>query len=137
MEVLLGFVDVVRTAAELNVLHAGGTAGGVRLDVVELEERALDAAAVRADEGALALVPPPHSAAHGRWNVSRPSRRGTGCAWVLDRGVLGAFEIADDQRKRAIDHRRQVAGRDRMTQQILGAAQLVVRLPRDGDSSGD
>jgi hypothetical protein len=55
MEVLLGFVDVVRTAAELNVLHAGGTAGGVRLDVVELEERALDTAAVRPDEGAQAL----------------------------------------------------------------------------------
>ena len=137
MEVLLGFVDVVRTAAELNVLHAGGTAGGVRLDVVELEERALDTAAVRPDEGALALVPSPHGAAHRGGNVSRPSRGGPSCAWMLDRGSLGAFEIANKQRERAVDDRRQVARRDRMTQQVLGAAQLVVRLPQDGDSSGD
>ena len=111
----------------------GGTAGGVWLDVMELEEGALGAAAVRADESAPALVAPPHGAAHRGRNVSRSGRGGLGCAWMLDRAGLGAFEIADKQRERAVDDRRQVAGRDRMTQQILGAAQLVVRLSGNGE----
>ena len=116
MEVLLGFVEVMRTAAELDVLDAGGTAGGVWFDVMELEERALDAATVCADEGAPGLVAPPDGTAHDSGNVSRSGRGKPGCTWMLDRGDLGAFEIVDEHRKRAVDDHRQVAGRNRMAQ---------------------
>ena len=104
----------------------------MRLDVVELEERALGTAAVRANEGATTLVATPHGAAHGGGNVSRSGRAWPSCAGMLDGGGLGAFEIADEQRERTVDNRRQVAAWDRVTQQILGAAQLVVGQARDG-----
>jgi hypothetical protein len=43
-------------------------------------------------------------------------------------GEFDAFQLSHQKRRRAIDDDPEVAGRDDMPQQVLRAAQLVVRL---------
>jgi hypothetical protein len=60
MEALGGFVGIVRSAAESEVVDGGRAAGGVRDDVMELEEFSLGAAALLATKRAAAPVALPH-----------------------------------------------------------------------------
>src|SRR5687768_16127485 len=64
-------VLVVRATAKLNVLHRGRAAGGVRLHMMELEERRLLAAPTATHEGAPPFIPPPDGAPNRGGNVPR------------------------------------------------------------------
>lgn len=61
---------VVRAAAELDVVDRSGAASGVRLDVVELEERRLAASPRGPDECAASLIALPHCTFYDSRNVT-------------------------------------------------------------------
>ena len=128
MELLFGFVDVVRTTAELDVLDACGTAGGVWLDVVKLKEAALGAAAVRADESAPALVAPPDGAAYDSWSCRDPAAADRAARGWAAAASFRALEIPDEQREGPLEDGGRVTAWNRMAQQILRASELVVHV---------
>lgn len=67
-----GLIAVLGPATQLDVLHGCRTAGGVRHDVVELQEGHLGAAlAGLANESTTASVPVPDGTAHGGGDVTR------------------------------------------------------------------
>jgi hypothetical protein len=61
----------VRPASELEILDHRGTANGIRLHVMELEEPALRAAALGPDESTLTSVALPDFSSYGGRNVAR------------------------------------------------------------------
>ena len=65
-------MEIVRAAAQFEVLDDRGTANGVGPNVVKLEKAPFSAAALGTDERASAAVSPPNGSPDGRWNVSRP-----------------------------------------------------------------
>ena len=97
-------IGIVRAATQLDVLFRRHSAYGVRLHVVELEERALTAASFGPDERAAPTITSPHGAPHRRRDVARGSRawRGRACAFSL--GETLAFELVDQERHGAIEN---------------------------------
>ena len=130
-KVLRRLVHVVRPATELQVLNNGLTAVGVRPHVMELQKSSLRTATVRPDERAPAAITVPHLPPDRRRNVARPRDRWTRSPRAFSRGHLRPLEIREQHRQRPIEDRGRIAVRNRMPQQILRAAQLVVRLARN------
>jgi hypothetical protein len=96
--------------------------------MMHLEEPAFRTAALRSDERALPAIPRPHDALDGSRDVARVGRERPRRTGTRDGGELAPFELLDQQRQRTIEHGRDVAVRDRVTQEILRPAQLVVHL---------
>src|SRR5207247_3593264 len=53
--------------------------------------------------------------------------------WLAGCRELAPLELGDEQVERAVQHRREIAGGDLVTQQLLGIAQLVVGVLADGE----
>jgi hypothetical protein len=64
----LGLVLIVGTAAQLDVLGSSEPARRKRPHVMELEKSGLVTSPSGSDEGAPAIVTPPDTAPHRRWN---------------------------------------------------------------------
>jgi hypothetical protein len=126
-------VEVVRPTAQLNVLDRRRPADGIRLDVMKLEKPAFGAAARAADECTLPAIAFPHVPPNRRWDMSRTRRHRPTRSRVLGCGVPDPFDIRQQHRQRAIDDRGDVAVRNRVAEQVLEPAQLVVGLTRHAD----
>lgn len=126
-EVVLGLVQIVRAAAQFEILDSRRTASSVGPDVVKLKKASFRAAALGADERAPAAVPFPYCSPDERWNVSRPQRFRARGAWALDSRKFGPLEIGKEQRHGSIDDLSQISSRNGVTQQILRSTELVVR----------
>ncbi len=130
-EILLRLVQVVRSTPQFDVLDRRLTTDSMGFNVMELEEPALGTAPVRPHERAPAAVALPHLPPHGGRNVTRTRRDRSARTWMLGRRQLGSLEIRHEERQRPIEDGSRVASRDRVTQQVLSSAELVVRLTRD------
>jgi hypothetical protein len=104
-KVLLSLVHIVQAASELDVLDHGRATDGVRLHVVKLEETALDATAVCADERALATISFPHFSLPSRRDVTRIGCNSASRARTRRRGKLGSLQVRDEQRQCPIEDR--------------------------------
>jgi hypothetical protein len=122
---------IVCAAAQLNVGGGRGTACGIRLDVVKLEESAFGAAPAPSHERTPPFVAPPHLALHGGRDVPRAAGRTSRAAWRRCRGTSTTFQILQQQGQGAIEDLGEIAARDRVPGQGLHAAQLVMGLSRD------
>ena len=91
-------MEIVRAAAQFEVLDGRCTANGVGPNVVKLEKAPFSAAALGADEGALGAVTPPHRSPDGRRNVARSHNFGTRRAWAFNSREFGPLEIGKQQR---------------------------------------
>jgi hypothetical protein len=126
-------VQVVGATSQLDIRNDGRPAHCVRLDVVKLKEPALRASTLRPDESATTTISLPDLSPHRRRNVTRARRRWTTGVPTLDCRHLGLLELRDQQCQRPIDNRSEIAVRDRVPQQILCPAELVVRLTGKGE----
>lgn len=132
-KVLLRFANVVRPAPELKIPNNCRPADRVWLRVMELQEAALRTPPVRAHERALAAIALPHLSLHRSRNVTRSGCGRTSCAWSRTRPELGPLQIGQEQGQRPIEDGGRIAVGNRVTQQILCVAQLVVCLARHGE----
>src|SRR5439155_11125095 len=121
----LGPILIVGSTAELHSSRRRTAAARHRVHVIELEEGARRTALTgRADEGALTAIAFPHRALHLGRDMARAGggprarTRLTGCR------ELAPLELRNEQVERAVEHRREIAGGDLVTQQLLGIAQL-------------
>jgi hypothetical protein len=83
--------------------------------VVILQEAALGATPHRSDESALAAVAIPDCAAYRRWYMPT-ARRQLHHTRTSDDPVLRTMQLVQRQRKRAIEDRREIAGRYTVSQ---------------------
>jgi hypothetical protein len=111
-----------------------GNIAGARLathgkwnDVVELQEPALGAAALRSDERTLSAVPAPDNALDRSGDVPGLGNHRARRTWPRGGGELPALEVLHEQGQRAIDDGSDIAVGNRVAQEILGA---VYRAPR-------
>jgi hypothetical protein len=119
----------VRAAAQPQVLDGRRPAIGVRLRVIELQEPAFTAsAAVAADERALLGVSLPDRPPDGGRDISRAAAPAAARSGLLHGPELFPLDHPQQRPERPIDHRRHVAIRNPMPQEILRPAQLRVRL---------
>lgn len=122
-----GFMLIVRTTPELDVIRRRDTAGRVWRDVVELEERGFAAPAGAPDERAASLVAPAHLPPDSRRYVAspataRPAARSRGCHTRKP----SPLEIVDQQRQGAIENRVEISIRHGMPRKRLGPPQLFM-----------
>jgi hypothetical protein len=125
------FVGVVRAAPQLNVCSRRGAAGRVRLRVMKLEEASLNASSAAPDERTAPLVTAPDLAPHRGGDVARRVARLSAAAWRRRLGVSTTLQVLEQHGQSAVKDRGQVTVWNRVPQQILRAAQPVVRLARD------
>src|SRR5207302_1250325 len=123
----LGFVGVVGTAAELDVVDRRLASDGMRLEVMQLQEAALAAAAAApGHEGAAGAVPQPDRTL----DLGRDVAGAAGCAPAGARpprgGALLPGQVLDQGRERAVEDLRRIAAGNRVTQQVLRAPEFVV-----------
>src|SRR3982751_6727178 len=99
--------------------------------MVKLEKPTFGTSTARPDEGAAAAVARPDLALDGRGDVPR-SRRGLARGvWLRSGREFRLLEFLHQQRQRAIEDDRGIAIRHGVPDQILRAAQFLVRLARD------
>ncbi len=125
------FVGIVRGTAQLQVRDARLAPIRVGDHVMELEEAARPASAMRADERALTVVAPPDRARDRRRNVARPGRRGARLARFRRGRALLPLEMLHEQRERSFKDDGDAGGRQCMPEQILRAAKPMVPLARE------
>jgi hypothetical protein len=100
----------VGSTPQLDVPDRGRAAQGVRVDVVELQEAALGAAAaVRPHERAAPEVAQPHCALDLGRDVARSGRGGAGRLGVVHGGELAPGEIGEQGREGPVEDRGVVA----------------------------
>jgi len=122
----------VRATAQLQVIDRHLTTGRKRLSVMKFEKPALVATSLPADERALPAVTLPDLAPNARRNVPARARLlPLMISRLRDRRHLLSLDVGEQQRQGAIEDLRGISVRDRVSQQILCAAQLVVRVARN------
>ena len=129
----LRFEDVVSPTPELQIVRRRFTAGGIRNDVVKFEKPGLIATTRRANEGTAAAITCPHGAFHGCGDATRARDLRASSARPLNHRQLGFCQVVEKNCERAIEDDGRVAVRDLMSQQILRATQLVVRVVTNGE----
>src|SRR3954466_507526 len=127
---LLGFVEVMSPAPQLHVVGSARTSYGEGRQMMKLQKVSLGAAAFLADESATSLVACPHFPPHRCRNPARTWRHTGGPTRTKGRSRSRAFELLNQQPQRTADDRSSIAAGDGVTQQLLGSAQVVVRLAR-------
>ncbi|MEO5616191.1 MAG: hypothetical protein ABIS67_00320 [Candidatus Eisenbacteria bacterium] len=102
--------------------------------MIEIEELARCAApSAVADEGALATVAFGHRASNVCGNMARVSGRAASRSRLRGRRELALLEFADERIECSVEDLRDIPRGKLVAEQILGAAQLVVRSPVDRD----
>src|SRR3954464_16088065 len=101
--------------------------------MVEFEEAALAAATPRADEGGAALTPGEYRALHGGRHMARGGLLCCVRTGALHRRAVLLLEIRNPHGERAADDQRRISVWDRVPEQVLRAAQMVVGFARHGD----
>jgi hypothetical protein len=133
-KLLQRFMLIVSTAPKLDVLGGPHSPACEWNDVVKLEECRFAASALAPFERTATAVARPDGAAHGRRDVTASGgERTRRLPRRLRLRQLRPLEMLEQQRQRAIDDRGGIAVRDRVTQQILRAPELVVRVAADGE----
>ena len=132
-EDLLGFVNVVRPAAKLQVLHRARAAGGKRLQVMHFEKPTFRTSALRTDERAAAFVAGPDLPTDCRGDPSGSRSNTARRTRMADGRHARALELLYQQPQGARENRSRIAGRHHVTQEVLGTTQVFVRLSRNSD----
>ena len=133
--VQLGLVGIVGAATELDVVHRGLPTRGVGLDVMELQEPALCAAAPAfAGEGAATAVSEPHRPPEPCREVPRGRGVTAAGAWPRGGGELLPGQVIEQRGEGSIEDLRHVAVGNGMPQQVLRQAQLLARLGAGGEA---
>ena len=126
----LGLVEIVRAAADRDVVDGGRPADTVRIDVVELEEAALRAAVAAVDdEGASTSVALPGGTAHLGRDVPRVAGRPATRSGPRRSRELLLRKLLDQHGQGTIENSGEIAIRDLMAQEVLREPQLVAGGP--------
>ena len=130
---MIGLVDVVRAAAQLDVVDRGCTFCGERPHMMKFESAGFRASPLRAVKRAASAVSLPHRSRDRRWNVTRWHRRCSTATRLVGCRDLCPFEFGHEQRERALEDDGGITIRNRVSQQILRAAQPFVALAARGE----
>jgi hypothetical protein len=135
-EVALRFEAVVRPAPELQVASVRRPAGGIRDDVMKLEEAGLGTPAVGANKRAPSFVALPNLALDRCRHVTLSFPLillAARLAWPVREPQPRALKLSDEGPHRTVEDECHIATRDGVPQQIASELQPVVRPAIDCD----
>jgi hypothetical protein len=100
---------------------------------MEFQKSSFGASAAWSHERAAPLITLPDDASHRGRDVTRVPRRCVEWTRAIGRRQLLLLQFVDEDGERLIEDLAGIAVWDRVSQQILGTAELIVRLATDGE----